>query len=555
MSGIQELRALRWDRTVLAASFTANVLGLALPIMMIQIYDRVIPNAGVETLTLLAIGVASAIVAEGMIRMARSAIMARSGDVFSLSIYDRTLESAFDGRDRTLAQLSPAVYLSRIQQGERVRAHYCGDLSAAILDLPFVIAFSALMVAISPVLGLSLVCFLILVFVAVHVMRRREVRIAERRAPLEEQRQAFVFETLLGIEGVKSLGTEDLFNRRYERLLARSAPLASEQSAQVHLTHGVTATIGLMAPIVTVGIGAHLVLAEQLTVGALAASVVLAGRMLQPVLRIEALLVGQEDVSRAERELAQTIPPMTPAGTTGLDEVRSVTLSAVGLEGGGRALFSDVDLDLKKGDCISIAGPDGAGKSVLLKIISGEIQPTSGEVRYNNEPIAAFDPRDRRRRIALLTSENRLLDGTIADNLTGFAPDERLPEARRLTRELGIEGFIHGHRNGYEHHVAADAASALPMAIRDCVVIIGNLVHGPDVILFDEANVRLDRAQDARLRDILARLRSECILVLVTVRPSFLRLAGRHFELVDGQLVERSPVVPLDLGYHGRKIA
>lgn len=559
MTGLDELHRIRFDPNVILASATANMLGMALPITMIQIYDRVIPNAGYETLSVLAIGVLSAIVAEAIIRIARGALLTRAGSQFEAGVYEQALYALTEAPTPETAARSSGELSNKLRSIDKVRAHYCSDAAASLLDIPFIGIFLVMMLAISPHLGATIFAFVLLVFAVVRLTRKRNIALSKDREISDTRRQSFLVQTLFGIEFIKSLGIEDLMERRYERLMSGGAPVGAKMSAQIQLNQGLIAVVGLLAPVVTTSVGAYLVITGAMSVGGLAASVLLTGRIIQPVLRIEAYLGGQDAIRIAETDLLSILA--TPGQSSHLSE-QLIAIDHVELKNihwhpspSAPPVFEDVSLSLTRGDCISIEGGEGSGKSSLLALLSGRIPPTSGEVCINQRSISEYARSEIHQKMSILTRENGLLDGTLMENLTGFKGEAHAEKAISLTHELGIDKFIEKHSSGLGMRVYSGGKSGLPNAIADSVVMIGGLASQPDVILFDEANSRLDAEQDIKLQEYLGKLQPNVIMVLITHRPSYLKLAARHFELKDGHLRQTKGISPLDLNRHGKRCA
>jgi ATP-binding cassette subfamily C protein LapB len=287
------------------------------------------------------------------------------------------------------------------------------------------------------------------------------------------------------------------------------------------------------------------VIEGQMTIGGLAAGVLLTNRIIQPTLRIEALIAGERDVRPAVGGVqALLASPMRDCGRKRLGAVETLELDGVGWSpGDGRPpLLRDVSLTLRRGDCISVSGADGSGRSLLLSLMAGQRQPTQGEIRVNGTPLRAFDPADVSRRVSRLDAQHTMLDGTLLQNMTAFEPEANRDSAFRLSRELGIDGFISGLPRGFTVPVASRGGVGLPKAIHDGALIVSGLVNRPDVVLFDEANLGLDHRTDAALIRLLAALRDDVIMVLVTYRPSLRALARRHFHIAGARLSE-SPLL------------
>jgi len=558
MGTIDGLRGLRRNPHIVAASLAANMLGLTLPIVMIQIYDRVIPNAAFATLTALAMGLFVALLAESALRIARSQLLAMAGAKFEVDAYDTAFQNLLGPDHRRGESLAVGTLYTQLMSIDRYRAHHTGEAAAAYLDIPFIFIFIGLMLLIAPVLGAAVLVFVATVFLIVRVLRRKVIALNADRQEADARRQSFLIETLTGIEVIKSLHVEDFMERRYDRLMAGSAPISATLSYQLQLTQGVAGAIGLIAPVAMAGVGALLVLGGQMSIGGLAASVLLTGRIIQPVLRIEALLVGEEDIKRIEKDLKELlVVPTRKAAPKKLESIQTIELRSVTYCPKPEAppLLDNVSLMLKRGDCITLTGAEGSGRSSFLSLLAGHIQPQAGEVLINGHPVDQYEGKDLRDRITLLSRDESLLEGTLLENLTGFDVDTRTEAALALVDELGVGKFIAKHSEGLAMQIPSGGKSLLPTSVSDCVLMIAGLASRADLILFDEANVGLDHDVDRRLLAYLGRRLPNSISVLVSHRPSYMRLASQHFELIGGKLLPAKAGPPLDLGRYAVRVA
>ena len=542
MSEVSQLSRASYNPMIVLASLVSNMLGMALPITMIQIYDRIIPNAGYQTLTVLMFGVLGAIVAEAALRLARGTLLSVAGATFETKMYDEAFRALLEPRGTALTNLAPGELMNRLSSIEKLRNHYCSDSAASLLDLPFIFIFLAMMLAISPPLGLVVGGLVCAVFVIVRFSRRKNLSLNLEQEETDARRQSFIVQTLFGIEFIKSVNIEPLMQRRYERLMSGSARIGAKLGVRTQLNQGLIAVIGLLAPFVTTSVGAYLVINGAMSVGGLAASVLLTGRVIQPVLRIEAYWGGREAIAHSHENLQAILSNQTsdtganePLGSIEVLELNDISWRP---DPAKKAVLSDISLRLERGDCVALFGGEGSGKSVLLSILSGHRAVTSGEVLINGFPLDCFNHQDLHDRISTLSRENSVLDGTLMENLTGFQGIEYLPHALSLAKKIGIREFIEKHSSGLEMELYSSGKAGLPNAISDSIVIIGGLANQPDVILFDEANSRLDRSMDSNLLDLLHQIRPDVILVVISHRPSYLKLAQRSIHLENGVIVE-----------------
>ncbi len=539
MANPLDLRSIRRNPHIVVASFCANILGLALPIAMIQVYDRIIPKEGYATLTVLALGLLTAAVADFGLRMARGKLIAMAGSKFETLAYRRAFRHMLQ-YNSPLGALDQGTLHDRVESIERVRKHHGSEAAAALLDIPFIVLFIAVLVLISPMLGLA-VCLLAAASIAVvWVQRRHILKLSEERQERDQRRHSFLVETIDGIEMIKGLGIEPLMQRRYERLMSVSAEITRDLSRRISLTQGITSTIALMAPIVMSCVGSYLVIQEQMSIGGVAASVLLTGRIVQPLLRIEALLAGERGTASSEDHVVELLETAkTGSPNVQLESVEKIEIDRVSISPApdAPAVLTDVSLTLRRGDCIALEGGDGSGRSLLLSALAGQLPPALGQIRMNSVPVGDLHPDVLSNKISLLSPDHTMLEGTLLENLTAFQVDKYRKRAFNLAHELGIADFIAQHPEGLAMPVASRASNSLPKSIHDGIILVSGLINAPDVILFDEANAGLDRHVDQRLVKFLDRAKARSIIVMVTHRPSYLKLANRTFSFDNHQIV------------------
>lgn len=527
--------------SAVAASLASNLFALAVPIALLQVYDRVIPNAGTATLSTLAIGLVIFGAADFAVRISRGHLIGRTGLNFEVAAHDRAIDRLFHAGADPFWRGSGAALTDRFAAIETLRRRHAGEAGLAVLDLPFIVVFLGVLFVISPAIAAAVLAVTAVAAITVWLRWRRIAALSRERTDCDHRRHAFLTESLGGIEEIRSLGAEASMARRYERLMGCSVHLTRELTASITLLQGLVGAVALIAPALVASLGAWLVIVDQMTVGGLAAAILLTGRIVQPTLRLNALMVGEHDVAAAEGDLVELLEaPILDCGGAPVRRIETIQLRDVGWDGGNNAspVLNGLSLDLRRGDCISIEGEDGSGRSTLLSILAGHRRPDRGLVLINEQQIETLDPVTLASRVALLSPEQEILPGSLAENLTAFEPGIRSDEAEALARDLGISQALAVHHSGLTTRTGVKGSHGLPKATRDGITLVAGLVKRPDLILFDEANSNLDAKIDVALLEVLRRRLPDAITVLVTYRPSFRRLAQRRFVLSDGRLTE-----------------
>ncbi|MET0043781.1 MAG: ABC transporter transmembrane domain-containing protein, partial [Candidatus Thiodiazotropha sp. 6PLUC3] len=275
-----------WRRPdVLLASLGINTLALAMPMVVLQVYDRIIPHQAFGTFMALMIGMLGVVVLEALLRIFRSAILAWNGARFehrqSMDAMHRVLHTDTLAFNRETS----GEYLNRLQSIEEINQFYSGQSMLLLMDFPFLILFLTLIWFISGEL-VQIPIVLLAIFAAVSLVLGRQLHLAlKARNTTDSRRQNFLIEVLSGIHTVKSMAMEALMLRRYERLQTQSAESVRKLAHINSVVNGFGSTFSQVAMVSFVSLGSFSVISGDLTVGALAAGTMLTGRVLQPGLK------------------------------------------------------------------------------------------------------------------------------------------------------------------------------------------------------------------------------------------------------------------------------
>lgn len=533
---------------VLAASLAANLLALALPLVLMQVYDRILPSQNTATLLVLSAGLVLALTLETGLRAARVRLMSFAGARDEVAMSRALHRSLLDADLGAIEREPVGVHMDRLECVDRLSDARHGDAATASIDLPFAALFLAVVLLIAPPVAALVAVIIVAGRLAAQRISAARAELAADRSEIDGRRTAFLIELLGGIATVKSLGAAAFMERRYERLMASKATLTHALAANAALAQGVTSTAAAATPFLVATAGAALVIEGALTVGALAAVILLSSRAAQQIMRATSLEEDEREARRLESDVAKTLTlPRHTGRHRSLDGIETVTAERLTIAAEGREapLLKGIDLAVRRGEAVAIHGKVGCGKTLLLNALAGHVAPQDGRVLVNGADLLDYEPRSLRRHIGFLPQQHRLLEGTLFENMTRFRPEEHGAEALALADALGIERFLADHHLGLSIRIRRGVDFGLPSAVVDRVALVAALVGSPSLILFDESNLSLDAEGDRRLREILAARRSKAAMLFVSQRPSYLSLCDRRFALVDGALVEDTdPPVP-----------
>jgi ATP-binding cassette subfamily C protein LapB len=519
------------------ASFVINLLALSLPLSIMQVYDRVIPNRSFSTLAWLFFGLAIALVIDFALKTLRSVLLSWQATRFARNVENEGVARFLRAPNGVFEREPAAVHVNRYAAAAALADYHSGQARLVLIDLPFV-GIALLVMAIVGGAMVLVPASLFFGFAGLAIGRARKFRrILDARTTQDNRKYDFIAEVLTGIHTVKVMAMEPQMQRRFERLQEAVAKttMASISTGQANQTAALL--FGSVSQLVVVAIGGSQVINDQLTMGALAACTMLSGQILQPLLRAISLWTEKETVDHRRAEVKSLLDlPSAEATPELLRPVR------------GNIRFENVvykhpsdlnhtlavcDISIEAGAMIGVKGKESAGRTTLLKLMQGEIEPTAGRVTVDGVSTLELQFPAIRRNIAYVGAVPAIFSGTIMENLTMFGPEKR-EFARKMAQLLGLEVTINLLPDGYETRVGEGIGDDLPMSIAQQVNIVRALTNRPRVLALDEANMLLDAHAEPALIRALNVLRGSLTVIVVTHRPSLLALCDHLIALEGG---------------------
>jgi ATP-binding cassette subfamily C protein LapB len=533
---------------VALATGAINVLSIAVSLYVMNVYDRVVPNRTYDTLWVLTLGTMLALAFEFGARMLRGWLIDASGRRADLEIssglFARLLGMRLDGKPA-----SSGAFVSNLRDFESIREVLTSATMTALVDLPFVLLFVAVIAAIAPplaVVPLAAIAVVLVAGLAVQAPLARSIRSAMKDG---SQRQGLAVESIEGLETLKVNNAYRFAQQRWERLTGTVAASAMRSRTLSGLVVNFTSLVAQLVTIVTVFWGVYLIHAGELTLGALIAVVILSGRAIAPLAQVAALAVRLQQARSAFDGLQALVD--RPAERT--DDRSYLSLPAargeLALAGvdfshdpNGPTLFRGLSLSLRAGERVALLGRTGSGKSTLLRLAAGLYAPTAGMVRIDGIEARQVDPAELREVVGLMPQAPRLFLGTLRDNLEigrgdGPADDARLIAVMRAT---GLDALAARHPRGLDLQLGEDGAG-LSGGQKQLVAIARLMLRDPRIALLDEPTSGLDQTTERTVLAALADWSRERTLVVATHRPAVLELVDRIVVLEQGQVVLDGP--------------
>lgn len=529
-------------RDVLLASFFINLLVLSLPIFVMNVYDRVVPNAAFETLWVLSVGVALALLGDWTLRVMRAHFLdfaARRIDVsLSAQIMEKTL-----GMRLEFKPPSVGGFAANLRSFEFLRDFTTSATVTSLIDIPFALVFVAVIAWISPTMVIPIVIGIAAVLIFTTVIRPSLQRLTELSYSAGAQRNATVIEAISSLETIKAMGAESIMQRRWEE----SSTFLAAQNLQVRgmnvrLTQ-TNSTFNQFSRLAVVITGVYLIAAGQLTMGGLIACMLLSTRAISPFAQFGAL-IGQFHHAKIA---LKTLDDLFDTPTDYRDDSAFISREQFN----GQLDFKDVSFNyprapapslhgvsfsLKSGDRMAILGRVGSGKSTIAKLALGLFEPQAGEIRVDGVDLRQLDPREYRGSIGYVPQDVTLFQGTLRENIELARPNITDAQLVAAAERAGLSDWINRHPRGFEMPIA-ERGDSVSGGQKRCIALARALVTEPDILIMDEPTGGTDLTTERLVIDQLSDYLENRTLLLVTHRNSLLTLVNRILVVDSGQVV------------------
>jgi ATP-binding cassette subfamily C protein/ATP-binding cassette subfamily C exporter for protease/lipase/ATP-binding cassette subfamily C protein EexD len=530
MNVMKECRSAFW--TVAVFSFIINILMLATPLYMLQVMDRVLRSGRIETLVLLTLMACGAILVMSVLDTLRSSIAMRTGAWINEQLGPVFLESSV--RANLRGDYSGADTLRDL--GE-IQSFIATQGMAAFFDSPWVPIFVVFIWCLHPYLGMVALISALALF-ALSLANEWATRAPTRAAHAAQTEAMHLADvTIRNAEVVRAMGLMPAMLARWRAVNAdvtAAYQMAGETAGHVL---SVTKFVRYSVQIAVLGVGAWLVVDNEITSGAMIAGAILLGRALAPV---EMAIGGWKSFVSARlahdrlREHLETYPPEPQYTTLPQPEGRlSVEDLTYAVPGNGPVILSGITFEVEPGEALAIIGPSGAGKSTLCRLLVGLSEPAAGAVRLDGSELRHWKPDQLGRYIGYLPQDVELFPGTVHENIARMGPADDEAVIAAAMRAYA-HPLIQRLPDGYATHIG-DGGIRLSGGQRQRIGLARAVFGDPRLIVLDEPNANLDQAGEQALADALKALKQRgCALIIVGHRPSTLAQADKILVLKEG---------------------
>ena len=522
----------RYFLAAAAFSLAINLLYLAGPLYMLQVYDRVVSSGSELTLVMLTLALVLAYLALVGLDMVRSRILSRANVRLDRRIAPRVV--------MVMIELAgPGVRSQILRDFNSFRQFVTGAGVHAIFDMPWAPIYIAVIFLLHPLLGaFALGCVFILVGMA--FLNEYLVKPPLTEANLASQRNySFTEMSMRNTEVIRAMAMTDGVLRRWgkdrDRMLSRQT-VASDRAAAMQSS---IRFLRLTMQSLILGLGAYLVIERLTSAGAMFAANILLGRALQPVEQVVGSwrnLVSVRAAYQRLREVFARIPDKDenlslskPVGKVSVEGLTYV------VTGNPKPLLRGVTFELEPGEVLGVIGPSGAGKSTLARHLVGVLAPTAGAVRLDGADVSHWVRNGLGRHVGYLPQDIELFSDTVAANISRFQTDVDEDVIRAATA-AGVHDLILRLPQGYDTSVG-EGGAILSGGYRQRVALARAVFGDPRLVVLDEPSSNLDQDGDVALINCIEQLRKRGVtVVLVSHRPSTVAVVDKILVLRDGQV-------------------
>jgi len=526
---------------LLLASFLINMLSLALPVTLMQVYDRILPNKALETLSWLVVACSAALLFEGVLRVSRALISGWMSAKFEHLMGCELIDKLLSSRLTEFEQDRVGTHLERIKSLGMLRGFYSGQIFQILLDLPFVILFIVGIWYLGGVLAFYVLAVIAIFLWLVYSTKERFEQYRYTELDITNKRFSFILELLSGIHTVNALAIEEQMLRRYETLQAKTAKVNIKTSFWGTLPVNLGSMFSNIIMFGIIIIGAEMVLRNELTIGALAASTMLGNRAMQPVQSLASFWLRFSDVkiARSQVERIRGMEPDTlegvPQFTQDIDgsfEFQNVSFK---YEDGKKYIFNSLNFKVESRQMVGVLA--SRGSRTLFYILLGLLKPESGRVLLDNYDIAKWDSSTFRGLVEYIPSESDVFKGSVLENIALFDINKYDASFDAATM-VGLDSLVADLPLGYETVVDSQSKKLLPPGLLQRIAIARALVVRPRILIFDRIDMSMDLATKKMFKKLVSDLKGKCTIVLVSDSMDLVGLSDTVCALTSDSMVK-----------------
>ena len=529
---------------VLIASFFLQLFALVTPLFFQVVVDKVLVHRGLTTLDVLVFGLIVVSVFEVILGALRTFVFSHTTNRIDVELGAKLFNHLLSLPMSYFQSRRVGESVARVRELENIRNFLTGSALTLVIDIAFTFVFFIVMWQFSPILTMivlaSVPFYVGLAVIVTPILRARLEEKFQRGA----ENQAFLVESVTGVETLKAMAVEPQSQRRWEDQLAGYVRSSFRAANLGNIAGQATQAVSKITMALTLYIGAKAVLEGDLTVGQLVAFNMLSGRVSGPILRLAQLWNDFQQARISISRLGDILnAPTEPAYNANRSTLKRIE-GAVDFDGvtfryrpDGREVLRRVSLHVPAGQVVGIVGPSGSGKSTLAKLVQRMYVPESGRVLIDGIDLAMVDTAWLRHQVGVVLQENLLFNRSIRDNIALSDPGMPMEKVVEAAKMAGAHDFILELSEGYDTAVE-ERGHNLSGGQRQRIAIARALVTNPSILILDEATSALDYESERIVQDNMRTICEGRTVLIIAHRLSTVRTADRIITIEAGEIVE-----------------
>ncbi len=532
---------------VIIAATIINLIALASPLFVMNVYDRVLPNKAIPTLWVLASGVIIALIFDYLLKLLRGKLIDSAGRradiLLSSRIYSHVLGIKLEQKPPTTGS-----FASQLREFESVREFFTSSTIASATDMAFFALFLLVIYMVGGVLAVIPAIAAVVLLIAGLLYQLPLRKAANKHSAESSQRHAVLVETIAALETVKLVRAENHLLGVWEGLSALTAKTVEKvREINASLSHFASLVQQLVSILMVVA-GAYLFKDGLISMGAIVACTMLAGKAVAPLGQF-AMVLARLQQSLSSLQMLNTVMGLdneqkskgsfisTPIEKSDI-QFQNVTF---GYPSSPHAVLSGFNVNIKPGEKVGIIGKIGSGKTTIGRLLTKLYEPREGAVMIGGIDIRQYHPHEVRRVVGLLGQEVELFHGTLRSNIMLSAPRSTDAQLIAACKLAGLEEFVKRHPSGFDMQVG-ERGQALSGGQRQLVALARLFIAEPKILFLDEPSSAMDIQSERVLIDQLRRaMKPDQTVIVSTHRYSMLELVDRLIVLSNGRVAADGP--------------
>jgi len=529
-------------RDVIIASVLVNIFALISPLLVMNVYDKVVPNLAFETLWVLAIGGGIAYIFDFILKQLRSYLIDMAGKKIDIQVSSKLFAKVV-GVPLEKRGASVGGMAKQMGEFDSVREFLSSATITALVDLPFSLLFIFIVYLVAGDLAVfSVIATILILGYAVFVQPKLRLAIEESNK-FSGLRHGHLVESLSSLESIKANGAEGIIQSSWQQMVGHMSNWQLKMKVITNSVNNFASFVVQATSIAVLVLGVYRVSDSLISMGGIIAAVMLSSRAVSPIARVAALMIRYNQTASSLRQLDTIMSEEGEFENKGHLPSRTKLEGNITAENIGfnypdteKPALHPFSINIKPNERIAIIGRNGSGKSTFAKLMLGLFQPTLGSLRYDGLHQGQIHPGDLRRNFGYLPQDIVLFHGSIKDNILFGTRQITEYQLMRAVQLSGVNLFTDLDSAGLDQQVG-EGGKALSRGQRQAVALARAILNDPQILLLDEPTASLDARAEKLFIQSMKQTSENRSLLLITHKMHLLQLVDRILVFDNGRLV------------------